>query len=490
MAFKDMRAFIEKLKELRQFVELRKEMENGYEVSALGWELSDRGGGPAIRFKIKGYDTPVVANVQGTLQRNAIALGLEPADTMENNFVLIRNRVAQVLAAKETWLDPKVVETGPCQEVVLTGDKVNLKRLPVLQWNPMDGGPYITLPNVITKDPVNPRFGRNNGMYRVMIHDEKTTGIMCVATQDIGIHVARARKEGMKSMPVAIAVGLDPVVNMVACTKMGSFMDDEFAFAGGLRGEPVEMVKCKTIDLDVPAYAELILEGELALQSDSCKLEGSFGEWMGYYEEMMMCPVFTVKAITHRKDWIYQMCTLGHERSDGDLWKIPMLQANNYNFLKTAVIGFRDYYAPISSRGYKAVVQIEKRFPGWGKQAILAYLGSGQGFAAANYVVVVDTDIDIYNQEMVDWAIATRVDPARDVIIVPEVGVYPLNPAASRRSDSEETGFTEFSFIGKMGIDATKKIALENRRPTGVPVRPDPEMLEKVRKNWAQYGLE
>ncbi|RJR30595.1 MAG: UbiD family decarboxylase [Desulfobacteraceae bacterium] len=490
MAFNDLRAFLKKLRDLGQFVELKKELESGYEVSALGWELSDRGGGPAILFRIKGYETPVVANVQGTLQRNAIALGLEPADTMEKNFVLIRNRVAQVLAAKETWLEPKLVSTGPCQEVVLTGEKVNLKKLPVLKWNPMDGGPYITLPNVITKDPVNPRFGRNNGMYRVMIHDEKSTGIMTVATQDIGIHIARARKAGMKTMPVAIAVGLDPVINMVSCTKMGSFMDDEFGFAGGLRGEPVEMVKCKTIDLDVPAHAELILEGELDLQADSCKWEGSFGEWMGYYEEPMLCPLFRVKAITHRKDWIYQMCTLGHERSDGDLWKIPMLQANNYNFLKTAVIGFRDYYAPISSRGYKAVVQIDKRYPGWGKQAVLAYLGSGQGFAAANYVVVVDEDIDIYNQEMVDWAIATRMDPARDIIIIPEVGVYPLNPAASRRVESNETGFTEFGFIGKMGIDATKKIALENRRPTGVPVRPNHEALEKVRKDWPLYGLE
>ncbi|MEE9418128.1 MAG: UbiD family decarboxylase [Desulfatiglandaceae bacterium] len=490
MAFKDLRDFLEELKKAGQFVELKRELESGYEVSALGWELSDRGGGPAIMFRIRGYDTPVVANVQGTLQRNAIAIGLEPAETMEENFVLIRNRVAEALAAKEAWIEPEIVESGPCQEVVLTGNEVNLKRLPILKWNPLDGGPYITLPNVITKDPLNPRFGRNNGMYRMMIHDEKTTGIMCCATQDIGIHLARARSGGMNSIPVAVAVGLDPVINMVACTKMGSFMDDEFALAGSLRGEAVEMVKCKTIDLDVPAHAELVLEGELDIDPGHAKLEGSFGEWMGYFEEPMLCPVFRVKAITHRKDWIYQMCTLGHERSDGDLWKIPMLQANNYNYLKRAVIGFRDYYAPISSRGFKAVVQIEKRYPGWGKQAILAYLGSGQGFAAANYVVVVDTDIDIYDQEMVDWAIATRMDPARDVIIIPEVGVYPLNPAASRRSESDESGFSEFAYIGKMGIDATKKMALENRRPTGTPVQPDLEALERVRKNWASYGLE
>ena len=468
MPFKDLRKFLEKLKQVGQLVNLKRELESGYEVSALGWELSDRGGGPAIMFKIKGFDTPVVANVQGTLQRNAIALGLDPAETMEKNFVILRNRMAQALAAKDTWIEPKIVKSGPCQEVVLKGNEINLKRLPILKWNPMDGGPYITLPNVITKDPLNPKFGRNNGMYRVMIHNEKTTGIMCCATQDIGIHIARARSAGMKTIPVAIAVGLDPVINMVSCTKMESFMDDEFALAGALRGEAVEMVRCKTIDIEVPAHAELILEGELDLDPSHGKLEGSFGEWMGYYGEPMILPVFRVTAITHRKDWIYQMCTLGHERSDGDLWKIPYLQANNYNYLKRAVIGFRDYYAPISSRGLQSCGTNRKTLPGLGETSHSPLLWvQGQGMAAANYVVVVDIDIDIYNQDMVDWAIATRVDPAKDVIIIPEVGVYPLKPGASRRNESEETGYTEFGFIGKMGIDATKKTALENRRPTG-----------------------
>jgi len=187
MAFKDLRDFLDKLREMRQLVELTMELENGYEVSALGWELSDRGGGPAIMFKIKGFDTPIVANVHGTLERNAIALGLEPAEAMERNFVILRNRMAQALASRDTWIGPKIVKSGPCQEVVLTGNEVNLKKLPVLKWNPLDGGPYITLPNVITRDPLNPKFGRNDGMYRVMIHDEKTTAIMCCATQDIGI---------------------------------------------------------------------------------------------------------------------------------------------------------------------------------------------------------------------------------------------------------------------------------------------------------------
>lgn len=489
MAFKDLREFLGKLQEIGEIVELKDQPENGLEVAAIGWELSDRGGGPAIRFNVKGFEIPTVANALGTLERNCIALGLEPGRTFKENFLAIRNRVAEGLRKKDEWPKTKTVTDAPCQEVVFTGNDVNLYKFPILQWNKLDGGPYITLPNVITKDPVNPNFGRNNGMYRVMVFDERTTGIMCCATQDIGIHVARARQAGMKKIPVAIAIGGDPVLTQMACTKLDSFTSDEYELAGWLRGEPVEMVQCKTIDLDVPAHSEIILEGELDIDSDNARMEGPFGEWMGVYEEEMMVPQFHITAITHRKDVMYQMCTLGHERSDGDLWKIPFLQANGYNVLKNSVIGFRDYFQPLSSRGYKAVVQIEKRFPGWGKQAILAYLGSGQGMAATNYVVVVDQDIDIFDAEKVDWALATRMDPAEDVIIIPKVGVYPLNPAASGRGLQGDSAYTEFSYIGKMGIDATSKIATENRRPSGISVGPDNETLEVVRKKWEALGL-
>lgn len=490
MPYRDLREFIAMLKERGEFVVLERSPETGFEVAALGWEMSARGGGPAVQFQLKGYEFPTVMNVLGTLERNCLALGMEPKKTFKEDFLAIRNRVAEGLRKKHEWPPTKTVRNAPCQEVVTAGKDVNLYKLPVLKWNKLDGGPYITLPNVITKDPVNPTFGRNNGMYRMMIFDEKTTGIMCCATQDIGIHVARARAAGIDKIPVAVAIGPDPVTTMMACTKMDSFISDEFELAGWLRGEPTEMVPCQTIDLDVPAHAEIVLEGELDIRPESARVEGSFGEWMGYFEEQMMVPPFHVTAVTHRKDALYQMCTLGHERSDGDLWKIPLLQANGYNVLKNSVIGFRDYYQPLSSRGFKAVVQIQKRYPEWGKQAILAYLGSGQGMAAVNYVVVVDEDIDIFDANQVDWAIATRMDPARDVIIIPPVGVYPLNPAASHRVLQADSAYTEFSYVGKMGIDATRKLATENRRPTGIPVKPDEEMLKLVRERWGSYGLE
>src|SRR3990172_2535008 len=489
MAYRDLREFLKVLENRGEFVRIPRELESGYEISALAWLLADHLG-PAVGFKAKGYDIPLVMNVHGTMERNCLALGLEPAQTYKENFLAIRNRMAEVLDDKSRWLKPVIVNKAPCQDVVITGDQVDFYKLPVMKWSPLDGGPYITVTNVITKDAINPNYGQNDGMYRVMIHDKNTTAVMSCSTQDIGINIARARSKGMKTMPMAVVVGVDPVLNIVAATKMASFQDDEFELAGGLRGEPVEMVRGKTVDLLVPATAEFVLEGELDIEPAHARQEGPFAEWMGYYEEPMLLPQFHVTAITHRQDPIYHTCIVGHANNDGEVIRPAVIQANNYNILKRSVAGFRDFWAPHKQRGYKVVVQIGKRFPGWGKQAGLQAISTGQGMAAANYVVVVDEDIDIYDQERVDWAIATRVDPAEDVIILPKVGVYPLNPAASRRVDVDpSSGYTEYSFIGKMVIDATKKIPSENRRPTGIEVKPDRKAVEKIQAEWEKFGL-
>ncbi|MDD3654987.1 MAG: UbiD family decarboxylase, partial [Desulfotomaculaceae bacterium] len=275
MAFKDMREFVGFLEERGELVRPSVELESGYEVSSMMCELAERQG-PAMLFKLKGFDIPVLMNTHGTLERNCMGLGLEPKETFRENFLAIRNRVAEMLEDKSQWHKPTVVTTAPCQEVVISGDDVDLYKLPVFKWSPLDGGPYITLTNVITKDPIAKGYNQNTGMYRVMIHNKNTTGVMCCATQDIGIHVARARAKGLKSIPLAIALGVDPVINICSTTKMGSFLDDEFEFAGGLRGEPVEMVKGKTVDLLVPATAEMIIEGQLDIEPENARIEGTF----------------------------------------------------------------------------------------------------------------------------------------------------------------------------------------------------------------------
>lgn len=488
MEFGDLRGFLEVLEDRHELVTLKKELESGYEVSALSWELAERSG-PAVRFRLKGHEIPLVMGLHGTLGRNCLALGLEPTGSDKEDFYQIRNRLAEVLDSKDKWIKPVTVENAPCQEVVVAGSDVNLFSLPIVKWNPMDGGPYITLTNIITRHMVNEPWQRNSGTYRVMLRDEKTTNVMACETQHIGIHVAIAKRKGLRTMPLAIALGADPVLNIVSSTKMG-FGDDEFDCVGCIKGRPVEMVRCKTIDLDVPANAEIIIEGNLDLDPAAGSLEGPFAEWMGYYEEPMVLPEFHVTAITHRKDPLYATCVVGHAMNDGEVIRFPASQANNYNNLKRNVAGFREFVAPASSRGFKHVVQIDKRYPGWGMQAALAALTTSQGFASVNIAVAVSEDTDPWDQDQVDWAIATRVDPALDVVILPQAGVYPLNPAGSSRPDIDDvTGYTEFAHIGKMAIDATKKLASENRRPTGTPVVPDHQALEFIKKNWESFGL-
>ena len=489
MLYRDFRDFLRLLDSRGLLVTLKKQLENGYEVSALAWELAEKEG-PAVQFQVKGHDIPIIMGIHGTLERNCLALGLQPKLSNREKFYQIRNLMADILESRNKWIKPVTVDKAPCQETVMVGDEVDLFKLPVLKWNTMDGGPYILLTNVITRNMSKGSLERNSGMYRVMVRNKNTVNVMCCSTQDIGIHAAIARQLGLKKMPLAIALGADPVLNILSATKMASFADDEFDCVGGIRGEPVEMVHCRTIDLDVPSNSEIIIEGELDLDPGKASLEGTFAEWMGYYEEPMFLPELHVTAITHRKDLRYVTCIVGHAKNDGEVIRFPVIQANNYNNLKRIVAGFRDFVAPWNTRGYKVVVQVEKRYPGWGMQAALAALNTGQGFAAANIAIAVSEDIDPWDQDRVDWSIATRVDPAKDVIILPPVGVYPLNPAASKRVNNDPvTGYTEYSYIGKMAIDATKKLASENRRPSSIPVLPDEKSLESVRKNWADFGL-
>lgn len=477
MAYQDLREFIKLLENEEELVRVKHEVTTA-EIPAIIWEINARKG-PAVLFEnVKGYTIPLLANVHGSYSRVALGLGLPKNSTLKE----IRNHYASKLEAKDQWPKPVMVSDGPCKEVILKREEIDIFKFPVFKWHPGDGGPYITLNATITKDP---EMGRNVGMYRVHVFDERTTGVMALAMQDIGIHAALAKKRGQKSMPLAIACGLDPTIYMAATTKMGHVSQDEFAFAGALRGEPVKLVRCESVDVDVPADAELVIEGELVLEPTQ---EGPFGEWMEYYEESMLTPVFHVNCITHRRDAIYQTCSVGHQYGENEYIRTVPLQSNFYNELKERVIGFRDCVIPLEGRGYKVVVQVKKRYPGWGKQAIYAAVGTGYGTASVNQVTVVDDDIDIFDPLRVQFAEATRVDPERDVVILPPMGVYPLNPAARGRYESTETGMTEFAVCSKMGIDATKKTDLEGRK-TPELVTPAQEDLETVRGKWKEYGL-
>lgn len=475
------REFIELLDKKGQILRVNRPV-SGDEAAAIVWELNERKG-PGVWFRsVNGSNIPMIANLFGDFSRMALALGL-PEDATPK---MIRDYYAGVMEHKEKWIKPVMIDTGPCKEVILKGDEIDLTKFPIIKWAPFDGGPYITLNGTITKDP---KLGRNIGMYRVHVINKNTTGIMALSMQDIGIHLARARDRGESYLEVAVVIGMSPGQYCASTTKMGSVGEDEFELSGALSGSPDKLVRCETIDVDVPADAEIVIEGRLC--HGEPLQEGPYGEWMGYYEESMITPTFHVTCITHRKDPLYTTGSMGHQYGEGEVFRYLPIQGNFYNVLRNTVIGFRDCYLPIEGRGYKAVVQIQKRYPGWGKQAIYATLSAGYGCSSVNWVTVVDEDIDIFNPAEVYFAEATRVDPELDVTVFPGQGVYPLSPAARLRCEAKDMGlaqgFTEFAWCSKIGIDATVKKTDEQRRATPDRVTPDPEALKTIRSNWDEY---
>lgn len=479
--YSDLRAFLDELESRGELVRIKEEITDGHEVFSIIWELNRRSGPAVILEKVKGFDVPVVTNIFGTLDRLAASCGF-PRGLAVNDY---RNLFVQCLD-KAKWSETKLVKSGPCKEVILSGDEVDLSRFPILQWHPEDGGPYVTLPLVIAEDK---RFGRNVGIYRMMMHDKKSTGIMCNIFQDQGIYLGRAKKAGQKSMACAVAIGADPALYVAAVTKL-RFNEDEFAFASAFRnGTPIDMVKCETIDIEVPATAEIILEGEIAFTRG--KMEGPFGEWMGYFEESMLLPVFQVKCITHRKNPLFLTTIEGPAMGDAEILRmIPQIATFTLQ-AKERITGFVDGWLPPSGRNYTAFISIKKRYPGWGKTAIYQAFSMPYIASSANMVIVTDDDIDITDADEVIWALSTRVDPHQDVIITPPIGGYPLNPAGSVRPvEFPHTGLTDITFTSKIGIDATLKWQGEGRtRPTAQPVKPKEEVLQRVIANWKKYGL-
>lgn len=483
MPFADLREFLSELERMGQLVHVSRDIQSGYEIFAIMWELSERQGPAFVAERVAGYDIPVVGNIMGTMDRWALAAGL-PLGRSEAEY---RDLFAEKMDPR-SWAEPRIVTSAPCQEVVKQGNDVDLYQFPILQWHPADGGRYITMPLVITHDE---RFGRNMGMYRVMLQGKDECSVMTTQAQDIGIHVGRALQQGKESIPCAIAIGADPALIIASATRL-PIRADEYAFAGGLRGgEPVDIVRCVTSDLYVPATAEIVLEGDLMIRDT--RPEGPFVEWMGYAEEPMVLPTFKVKCITHRKNPLYLTTTVGHERCEQTcIRQIPQMSS----FLRECrerITGFRRAHLPISGRQYTAVISIEKRAPGWGKHAIMQAYSVPFVAAAVNNIIVVDDDIDPANLEQVFWAVSTRVDPERDVIIFPPAGVMPLNPAARRREKVfGPTGCTDHAVCSKMGIDATLKKFGEDEghyRPAPVVGRPPADIWEKVKAAWESYGF-
>ena len=478
MSFRDLREWIALLEREGELVRVAAEVDPYLEVT----EIVDRtvkAGGPALLFeRPKGSTHPLLINQFGTERRMCMAFGVERLDDVATKLAdVLEMQPPEGLAAKVRGLRtlksiadsrPKVVRQGACQEIVLRGDEVDLGLLPVMTCWPEDAAPFVTLPAVITHDPRT--GGRNVGMYRLQVLGPRSTAMHWQLHKD-------GRADYLFSdgrLEVAVALGLDPVSAYSASAPLPKHID-ELMLAGFLRGEPVELVKGVTIDLEVPAAAEIVLEGYVE-QGDLVD-EGPFGDHTGYYTPAEPFPVFHVTAMTMRRDAIYPSIVVGKPPQE-DAWLGKATERIFLPAIRMSVPEIVDYDLPVAGAFHNlAIVSIRKSFPGHARKVMHALWGLGL-LSLTKGIVVVDSHVDVHDYEQVLFYAGANVDPKRDVLI----SEGPLD-----HLDHAPT----LQFLGgKIGIDATAKSPAEGARDWPPEIEMTPEIRSLVDRRWAEYGLD
>ncbi len=476
MAFDDLRDWIGHLRREGELVEVAAEVDPHLEIA----EITDRvtkAGGPALLFtNVRGSRMPLLINQFGTERRMCMAFGVDRLDDLGRRVTdVLEMQPPEGLVDKVRALQrlksladsrPKSVSRGPCQEVVL--DPPSLETLPVMTCWPGDGGPFITLPAVITKDP---RSGtRNVGMYRVQVFDATTTAMHWQIHKD-----AAADWRGMgERMDVAIVLGTDPVTAYTASAPLPKHID-ELMLSGFLRGKPVELVRCKTVDLEVPARAEIVIEGYIA--KGELRDEGPFGDHTGYYTPREPFPVVHVTAVTTRRDPIYPSIIVGVPPQE-DAWLGKATERLFLSAVRMTMPEVVDYDLPIEGAFHNlCIVAIRKAYPGHARKVMHAIWGTGL-LSLTKGVVVVDADVDVHDYAQVMWQVGANVDPARDVVLA-DGPLDHLDHAPNRQFHG-----------GKLGIDATAKGPAEGyERGWPEQIRMTDEVRERVTSRWAEYGI-
>lgn len=429
----DFRGFLRLMEETREggFVRVTKEVDTRYEVAAIVTKLEQARRLPLLLFeKVKGHEMPVAVNCYATRGRIARALGVPQAELEK-----------RVLHGYEHPIPPVQVQEAPVHEVVITGEEVDLGSLPAMLYHQTDGAPYITAGIVFAKDPESGVY--NLSYNRLMLKGKDRLGIFM--TMGKHLHAIYSKMQRLeRPLEVAISIGNHPAW-AVGALAIGPYEEDELGIIGGLKGSPLEMVKCLTVELMAPAGAEIILEGEIDPQLR--EEEGPFGEFTGYATRPGLSPVLKVKAITHRRDPIYQDICGGQHREHLTMATIPM-EANYLRAVRGAV---PEVERVRMAAPFTLVISIRKTYEGQARTAMLA------AFAADLYLkhcIVVDHDIDIADLQRVFWAVATRVQAERDVFIIPRARGSSLDPSAE-----------PIGVVDKMGIDATAKPSLDRFAP-------------------------
>jgi 4-hydroxy-3-polyprenylbenzoate decarboxylase len=484
VAFDDLRDFISHLESKGQLRRIPAPVSRELEIT----EITDRVvKGPAEKNvallfeRVEGFDIPVLMNSFGSARRMAWALGVEELDEvgarvgklldlkMPGSFFDKLKKLGDLFDLAKAG--PKTVRSAPCQEVVETQNP-SLKSLPILKCWPGDAGQYITLPLVFTRDPE--RGQRNVGMYRLQLFDDRTLGMHWQTHKGSAEHHREAERTRKETMEVAIALGGDPATIYTGSAPLPPGID-EIVFAGWLRGSGVPMVRCKTIDLEVPANAEVILEGYV--DPKERRGEGPFGDHTGYYSLAHDYPVFHLTAVTHRKNPIYPSIVVGRPPAE-DYWLGKATERIFLPIIRLLLPEVVDMNLPAEGIFHNLViVSIKKRYPGQARKVMYALWGLGLMMLAKN-IVVVSENVNVHDLSEVAWRATGNIDPKRDLVIV-EGPMDDLDHAALRHR-----------YGGKLGIDATEKGPLDDvRQEWPEEIVMSEEIRRLVTRRWKEYGL-
>ena len=487
MTYGDLRGFLSLLEKRGQLKRIAAEVSPKLEMT----EISDRvlrAGGPALLFeRPAGYSIPVLANLFGTVERVAAAMGVLSLDALRDMGKLLAylKEPEPPKGLRDLWdkfpifkqvlnMAPRVRSDGPCHEVVWENEDVDLSRLPVQTCWPGDAAPLITWGLTVTRGPLKPR--QNLGIYRQQVIGRNRLIMRWLAHRGgaLDFYDHQKARPGTR-FPVAVALGADPATMLAAVTPVPDSLG-EYQFAGLLRGARTELVKCIGSELEVPATAEMVLEG--IIEPDDRADEGPFGDHTGYYNEVERFPVMTVERITLRRDPIYHSTYTGKPPDEPAILGVAL----NELFVPLLTRQFPeilDFYLPPEGCSYRlALVRMRKQYPGHAKRVMFGVWSYLRQFMYTKFIVVCDEDIDVRDWQEVVWAITTRVDPARDTTVVENTPIDYLDFA------SPVAGLGS-----KLGIDATDKWPGETARRWGRPIIMDAEVRRKIDALWPSLGL-
>ncbi len=483
MAYDGMNAFVRALEAKGSLVRIRREVDPYLEVAAIA-DRAMKTEGPALLFeRVRGSRFPLLINAYGSRARMSAALGVEDLEAhalaIEELVKMKAPSSARELASlarklpELSHVPPRGVSEGACQEVVQTGESVDLDALPVLTSWPKDGGPFITLPNVITRDPDS--GARNIGMYRMQRIDRRTTAMHWQIHKTGARHFRRAQELGQR-LEVAVALGGDPALTYAATSPLPDGID-EWMFAGFLRKSAVKTVKCKTVDLEVPADADFVLEGYVDPREPMFD-EGPFGDHTGYYTPVDKFPRFHVTALTHRKDAVYPTTIVGPPPME-DAWLGKATERLFLPLLRMMFPEVIDMNLPVEGAFHNLViVKIKKQYPFHAQRVAHGLWGAGQ-MMFSKVICVVDDDVDVQNVGEVAWRLLANLDPKRDFSIVEG----PI--------DQLDHGSSQALYGGKVCIDGTRKWKEEGyTREWPEVCRTSPEVRERVDAMWSELGID